>query len=50
MVGQKRVSLPPLTSTSKSQLSIKKPLMKKTGTYQKRSSTIKDVKKELPDG
>ena len=43
---RKILSSSPLTSTSKSQLSAQPPSMKNTGTYQKRSSTIKDVKKE----
>ena len=44
--SRKTLSSPPLTSTPKSQLSAEQPLMKKTGTYQKRSSTTKDIKKE----
>ena len=40
--SRKTLSSPPL----KSQLSIEQPLRKKTGTYQKRFSTAKDIKKE----
>ena len=36
----------PLMSTPKSQLSEEQLLMKKTGIYQKRSSTTRDIKKE----
>ena len=36
----------PELSIPKSQLSAEQPSMKKTGTYQKTSSTAKDIKKE----
>ena len=38
------MSLPPLTSTPISQLSVEQPSVKKTRIYQKRSSTTKDTK------
>ena len=41
-MGEKDLSLPPLTKTSKSQLSAKQPLTKQTGSYQKRYLTLKD--------
>ena len=44
--SRKTTSSPPLTGTPKSQLFIKQPLVKKTRTHQKRSSTTKDIKKE----
>ena len=43
----KTLSTPPLMSTPKPQLSPEQPSMKKTVTDQKRSSTTKDIKKEL---
>ena len=41
------LSSPPLTGIPKLQLFIEQPLMKMSGTYQERSSTAKDTKKEL---
>ena len=43
----KTLNSPPLTSTPKSQLSSEQPSVKNIRTYQKRSSTTKDRKKEL---
>ena len=42
----KALSSPPLIGTPKLQLFIEQLSMKKTGTYQKRSSITKDIKKE----
>ena len=44
--SRKTLSSPHLTITPQSQLSAGQPLMEKTGTYQKRSSATKDIKKE----
>ena len=44
---RKILTSPLLTHTSKLQLFTEQSLMKNTGTYQKRSSTTKNVKKEL---
>ena len=43
---RKILNSPPIMDTSKSQLSAKQPTMKKIRTYQNRSSTSKDIKKE----
>ena len=54
MAEYKDLSLPPLMSTPKSQLSAEQPLKekkkKKPRTYQKRSSTTEDIKKGPRDG
>ena len=42
--SRKNLSSPPIMSTQKSQQFAKQPLMKKTGTYQNRSSTTEDLK------
>ena len=44
--GRKTPSLPPFMGTPKLQLFTKQLLMKKIKTYQKISSTTKDIKKE----
>lgn len=45
--NRRTLSSPPLMSTLKSQQSAEPPFLKKTETYQKRSSTAKDIKIEL---
>lgn len=46
MVEYKALSSPPVMGTPKLKLFTEKLLMKKTRTYQERSSTTKDIKKE----
>ena len=45
MESGKTLSSSPLTGTPKLQLFTEQPFMKKTGTYQKSSSTTKDIKR-----